>query len=365
MRPSKSEASAASVPTGEQDEPLVPAQVNLATYPWAPVRMDYFTAHLLALVANPEPFRALVLLMAQAWRQQPAMTLPDNDTQLAAMAGFGRDVAGWTVIRPEVLADWYLATDGRWHHPEFGGWALQAWDSKQKTDRSSEKQRERALVGVARRQSAAAVGLPSGAGHGPAAAQPYEMTEESEHKVDEKTHERERDRSTSSDSSPLPSSVGTFSSPVDQDTSTKEDSQSVGEVGPVQAIFEHWKQATARPDELLIESRKRVIQARLDEGVSPASMCKAIDFAAQDDFYQGRTAKSTRRQDTIAVICGSADRVLALASGARTGGAPQISMLKPAAQRTAETAAAVAARYDADVIDAEAPSVLTIEGSAA
>lgn len=40
-------------------------------------------------------------------------------------------------------------------------------------------------------------------------------------------------------------------------------------------------------------------------------------------------------------------------------------MLKPAAQRTAETAAAVAARYDADVIDAEVPSVLTIEGSAA
>ena len=366
MRLSKSETSAASGPAAEQDEPLVPAQVNLATYPWAPVRMDYFTGHLLALAANPEPFRALVLLMAQAWRQQPAMTLPDNDTQLAAMAGFGRDVAGWVVIRPEVLeGDWYLASDGRWHHLEFGGWALQAWDSKQKTDRSSEKQRERALVGVARRQAAANVGVPSAVSHGSATAQPYESTEESKHKLDEHTYERERDRSTSLDRSLLPSIADASSSHVDQGTGTKEDKQSVGDVDPVVMIFEHWKQATRRPDELLIESRKRVIQARLDEGVSPASMCKAIDFAAQDDFYQGRTAKSTRRQDTIAVICCSADRVLALASGARTGGAPQISMLKPAAQRTAEVAAAVAARYDADVIDAEPPLVLTIEGSAA
>ena len=328
--------------------------------------MDYFTGHLLALAANPEPFRALVLLMAQAWRQQPAMTLPDNDTQLAAMAGFGRDVAGWVVIRPEVLeGDWYLASDGRWHHLEFGGWALQAWDSKQKTDRSSEKQRERALVGVARRQAAANVGVPSAVSHGSATAQPYESTEESKHKLDEHTYERERDRSTSLDRSLLPSIADASSSHVDQGTGTKEDKQSVGDVDPVVMIFEHWKQATRRPDKLLIESRKRVIQARLDEGVSPASMCKAIDFAAQDDFYQGRTAKSTRRQDTIAVICCSADRVLALASGARTGGAPQISMLKPAAQRTAEVAAAVAARYDADVIDAEPPLVLTIEGSAA
>lgn len=365
MRLSKSETSAVSGPAAEQDEPLVPAQVNLATYPWAPVRMDYFTGHLLALAANPEPFRALVLLMAQAWRQQPAMTLPDNDTQLAAMAGFGRDVAGWTVIRPEVLADWYLARDGRWHHPEFGGWALQAWDSKQKTDRSSEKQRERALVGVARRQAAAAVVLPSGAGHGPAAAQPYEMTEESKHKVDEKTHERERDRSTSSDGYRLPSSAGTTSSHVDQDTGTKEDGQLVGEVDPVLVIFEHWKQATARPDEPLLKARRSVIQARLDEGVSAALICRAISHAAQDPFYQGRTAKSTRRLDTLEVICKSTDRILGLASEARSDNAPQISMLKPAAQRTAEIAAAVAARYDADVIDAEAPSVLTIEGSAA
>lgn len=365
MRLSKSETSAASGPAAEQDEPLVPAQVNLATYPWAPVRMDYFTGHLLALAANPEPFRALVLLMAQAWRQQPAMTLPDNDTQLAAMAGFGRDVAGWTVIRPEVLADWYLASDGRWHHPEFGGWALQAWDSKQKTDRSSEKQRERALVGVARRQAAAAVGLPSRAGHGPAAAQPYEMTEESEHKVDEKTHERERDRSTSSDGFRLPSSAGTTSSHVDQDTGTKEDSQLVGEVDPVLVIFEHWKQATARPDEHLLKARRSVIQARLDEGVSAALICRAISHAAQDPFYQGRTAKGTRRLDTLEVICKTTDRVVGLASEARSDNAPQISMLKPAAQRTAEIAAAVAARYQADVIDAEAPSVLTIEGSAA
>jgi hypothetical protein len=363
MRLSKAETSAAGRPSAESDDPLVPAQVNLATYPWAPVRMDYFTGHLLALAANAEPFRALVLLMAQAWRQQPAMTLPDNDTQLAAMAGFGRDVAGWVVIRPEVLGDWYLASDGRWHHLEFGGWALQAWDSKQKTDRSSEKQRERALVGVARRQAAAAVGAPPAVGHGLAPAQPYESTGESEQKVHEQTPEREKDRSPSPEGSKLPPSVVPSSSRADQNTGTKEDSQSVSEVDPVLVIFEHWKQKTDRPGQLFLKARRRVIQARLDEGFSVDDICRAIDHAAQDDFYQGRTAKSPHRSDTLDVICGSADRIIRLAS--KNSAPPRLSALKPAAQRTAENARAVAARMQADVIDAEVQSVPTIEGGAA
>jgi hypothetical protein len=362
MRLSQSETSATSRPAGEQNKPLVPAQVNLATYPWAPVRMDYVTGHLLALAANPEPFRALVLLMAQAWRQQPAMTLPDNDTQLAAMAGFGRDVAGWMVNRPDVLSDWYRASDGRLHHLEFGGWALQAWESKQKSDRSSEKQRERALVGVARRQAAAAMGAPPTVGHGSAAAEPYESTEESEHKLDEQTHERERDRSPSPESCRLPPEVVASSSCADQNTGTKEDSQSVGEADPVLVIFEHWKQKTDRPGQLFLKARRRVIQARLDEGFSVDEICRAIDHAAQDDFYQGRTAKSPHRSDTLDVICGSADRIIRLTS--KNSAPPQLSALKPAAQRTAENARTALARMPADVIDAEEPSVLTVEGGA-
>jgi hypothetical protein len=342
-------------------EPLVPAHVNLATYPWAPVRMDFFTGHLLALAASAEPFRALVLLMAQAWRQKPAMTLPDNDIQLASMAGFGRDVLGWVDIRPEALADWFLAADGRLHHPEFATWAMQASASKEKTDRSSEKQRERALAGVARRQAAALAESPSVVGHGPAAAQPYENTEESEQNVDEQTHERESIPSL--EGRQLPTAFVNSSFIASHATTTKEGGQPVGGVDPVVLIFEHWKQKTGRPDVPLLESRKSVIQARLNEGISVEQICLAIDHAAQDDFYQGRTVKSTRRLDTLEVICKTSDRILGMAS--ENSASTQLSKLKLAAQRTAENARAAAAQMQADVIDAEEPSVLAVVRSAA
>lgn len=53
--------------SGIATAPLVPAEVNLETYPWAPVRLAFLSGHPLALAQNPEPFRALVLLMSQAW----------------------------------------------------------------------------------------------------------------------------------------------------------------------------------------------------------------------------------------------------------------------------------------------------------
>lgn len=111
---------------GRSVVPLVPAEVNLESFPWAPVRLAFLSGHPLALLPNPEPFRALVLLIAQAWRKQPAMTAPNDDVQLAAMAGFGRDVNSWLTVRESVMQDWVLCSDGRWHHPELTSWALQS-----------------------------------------------------------------------------------------------------------------------------------------------------------------------------------------------------------------------------------------------
>ena len=128
-------------------------------------------------------------------------------------------------------------------------------------------------------------------------------------------------------------------------------------------IFDHWKQRTGRPDENLIASRRKVIQARLDEGASIAQICLAIDNAAQSDFYQGRTSKQTQRIDTLDVICRDSDRILRLASEASTQSHPH--KLKPAAHKTAESVKFMMAHLSSNVVDIGDSSASSMEGDAA
>ncbi|RAR70084.1 hypothetical protein AX018_11291, partial [Paracidovorax anthurii] len=131
---------------GIAPQPLVPAEINLETFPWAPVRLAFLSGHPLALAQQAEPFRALVLLIAQAWRQQPAMT------------------------------GWILCSDGRWHHPEPAAWAMQSWDAKKSDERFRAKQSARARSrrpGLNRDADE-----PDIADHGSAAAQPYKKEQD-------------------------------------------------------------------------------------------------------------------------------------------------------------------------------------------
>jgi hypothetical protein len=50
-------------------------------------------------------FTAL-LLWSECYRQDPAGTLPDDDVELASLAGFGADVDGWLAVRTRVLHGW-------------------------------------------------------------------------------------------------------------------------------------------------------------------------------------------------------------------------------------------------------------------
>lgn len=309
--------------------PLIPADINLETFPWAPVRLAFFSGHPLALAQHAEPFRALVLLIAQAWRQQPAMTAPDDDIQLASMAGFGRDVDAWLAVRDVVMQGWILCSDGRWHHPEPAAWAMQSWDAKKSDERFRAKQSARARSrrpGVNHDVSGSDI-----ADHGSSAAQPY-MREQDTYKTVDKQDQKEEESCL--DALP-PASTADGSLPSSAtETGTKEDFQQVSEVDVVDQIFEHWKQRTGRPGEKLTASRRSIVKARLAEGISPSQICRAIDNAADSDFYQGRTAKQPQRIDTLDVICKDSDRILRLASMANVQS--RSGQLKPAARSTAE-----------------------------
>ena len=337
--------------------PLVPPEVDLSSFPWAPVRLDFLAGSPLALLPSAEPFRALVLLITVAWRQRPAMTAPDDDAQLASMAGFGRDVAGWAVVRPDVLRDWILASDGRWHHPELAAWAMQAWASKKGAERFSDLQRERALIGAARRQSSSKnpSDLPDSR-RGSAVAEPYKKEEETERIVDreEKIVDGEKRKS---DGPAALSAPGIFSDGFGDAAHPKfgseEVTQSVGGGDLVVQVFEHWKSRTERPGETLTPSRRRIIQARLNEGIPWGQILRAIDAAAASDFHQGRLPKQPQRMDTLDVICRSADSILRLAG--EPGMQSQSRRLKSATHKTAERIKSMMARLHSDVTDVDMP----------
>ena len=334
-----------------ESPPLVAQEVNLESFPWAPVRLDFLGNHPLILTESAEPFRSLVLLMVKAWRQRPAMSLPNDDVQLAAWAGFGRDVPQWLKIRDQVLQGFVLATDDRWHHEEFADWANQAWDRKLQADRFSGIQRERAQKGAALRRSA--VSAATSSSHGTAAAQPYKKEQEKD--IDSKGSERGEESELSSHSH-SPSAVCSLIDDSATDSNHLERSeeviQEVIEVDPVEVIFEHWKARTERHSEKLSSDRRNVILARLKDGLTVRLICLAIDAAASDDFYQGRTEKSNRRMDWLDVICKSKDRVLSLASS--TGNKARSATLESHATRAT-------VENFMDVFDDDVPDALDLE----
>jgi hypothetical protein len=355
MQQIKPDKSRTASPSESSIEPLVGTEVNLESFPWAPVRLAFLSSHPLALAQNPEPFRALVLMIANAWHKLPAMTAPNDDVQLAAMAGFGRDVEAWLAVRDSVMQGWALCSDGRWHHPELASWALQSWEAKMSDERFRAKQSARARSrksGVAEHPDASSI-----SGHGLSTAQPYKKEPE----ADRTRYDKDlREGDSMPDSGTDSSLTDGLASIQVIESGAQEDSKAVDEDKDVLRIFEHWQVRTGRHGEKLTHSRLGIIRARLREGITPAQICRAIDHAAEDDFYQGRTGKQTQRIDTLDVICKDSDRILRLASAGdaqKHAGHP-----KPAVRSTARSFSTLLDRCEPEVIDAECAPARGLQG---
>lgn len=90
-------------------------------------------------------------LWGEAYEQQPAGSLPDDDIDLAEASGYGRDVRSFQKAKAEILAPWVLCSDGRWYHPTLCEVVLFLWESgsvKRKSDAKRAKDyRERVRAG--------------------------------------------------------------------------------------------------------------------------------------------------------------------------------------------------------------------------
>lgn len=107
----------------------------------------------LAASATGDEFRAAVLLWCASWHQVPASSLPSSDTQLAGLAGMGRDWSGWQTVKAMAMHGFVLCADGRFYHPVVAEKALIAWAGRA-------KQKANALSGWEKRRAANAMAMP-------------------------------------------------------------------------------------------------------------------------------------------------------------------------------------------------------------
>ena len=98
-------------------EPLVPAEVDLRDFPFIPLDVVRLRDSRLAAISSGDEFMAWMMLVCASWHQQPAGSLPDDDVDLARLAGFGRVVKEWEKVRDGALYGWILCSDGRFYHP--------------------------------------------------------------------------------------------------------------------------------------------------------------------------------------------------------------------------------------------------------
>src|SRR4051812_27243663 len=94
-------------------DPLVPPWVDLRDFDDMPLAVKRLRDSKFTAKVKPEEFRSGVLLWCAAWHQVPAGSLPDNDEELAQLAGYGYAIKEWKRVKQGALYGWQPATDGR------------------------------------------------------------------------------------------------------------------------------------------------------------------------------------------------------------------------------------------------------------
>lgn len=110
--------------------PIVAAEVDLRDFQYMELDVRVLRDSRFAAQVTGDAFRAGVLLWCAAWHQVPCGSLPDDDIELANLAGYGRFVKEWRKVRDEALLGFVLCSDSRLYHEVVCAKAAQAWASK-------------------------------------------------------------------------------------------------------------------------------------------------------------------------------------------------------------------------------------------
>jgi len=108
----------------------VPAEVDLTDFAFMPLDVRRLRDSRFTATIDGDAFKVGILLWCASWHQKPAASLPDDDVELAQLAGFGRVVREWKKVRELALYGWVACSDGRLYHPIVAEKAIESWRSK-------------------------------------------------------------------------------------------------------------------------------------------------------------------------------------------------------------------------------------------
>lgn len=111
-------------------DPLTPPDCDLSDFQYMELDVRRLRDSKFAASADGEAFRAGILLWCAAWHQIPAGSLPDDDIELANLAGYGRVVKEWKKVRSGALHNFIKCSDGRLYHPILAEKAIAAFEAK-------------------------------------------------------------------------------------------------------------------------------------------------------------------------------------------------------------------------------------------
>lgn len=136
--------------------PLTPADCDLTDFQYMELDVRRLRDSKFASTPNGDAFRAGVVLWCAAWHQVPAASLPDDDVELASLAGYGRmpfSVKEWRKVRSEALNGFVKCADGRLYHAVIAEKAVAAFAAKERhayskfTDRMRKENKAREAEG--------------------------------------------------------------------------------------------------------------------------------------------------------------------------------------------------------------------------
>ena len=111
-------------------EPMTPADCDLRDFQYMELDVRMLRDSRFAAQVSGDGFRAGVLLWCASWHQVPAGSLPDDDIELANLAGYGRFIKEWKKIREEALYGFVKCSDGRLFHPTISEKVCAAWKGR-------------------------------------------------------------------------------------------------------------------------------------------------------------------------------------------------------------------------------------------
>ncbi|WP_284459596.1 DUF1376 domain-containing protein [Cupriavidus campinensis] len=111
-------------------EPLTPPDCDLRDFQFMPLDCGRLRDSKLVSHVPPAQCFFAVILWCASWHQIPAASLPDDDIELARLAGFGFVVKEWKKVRAGALYGWIKCADGRLYHPVVAEKARDAWQAK-------------------------------------------------------------------------------------------------------------------------------------------------------------------------------------------------------------------------------------------